>query len=60
MPTRLIIAYALIFILVAGVAAFTWWNMHHSQRRTYERNRTRQERAEAAHAAEFEQEGLDG
>ena len=37
MTDRLLIAYGLMLLLAAGLAAMIWWNVYHSHRRTYER-----------------------
>ena len=39
MPTRLVIAYSLIALMVAATAAVIWWKAYHSHHRTYERRR---------------------
>ncbi len=36
MTDRLMIAYGLMLLMVVAGAAATWWNIHHSHRRTYQ------------------------
>ena len=49
---RVTIAYSLIALMAAAVAALVWWNVHHSHARTYARQRTRQTAREKARQAE--------
>ena len=60
MPTRLIVAYALIVLLAAGAVAIVWWRVHHSSRRTEARRGIQRRRAEAEHSERFERKGRDG
>lgn len=46
LPTRLIVAYALIALLVVAGAAVVWWNVYHSRQRVEERERARRRAAE--------------
>jgi hypothetical protein len=41
MPTRLIVAYALIALLVLTTAGIAWWHSYHSRPRTEARQRAR-------------------
>jgi hypothetical protein len=59
MPTRLLIAYTLIALLVAGSAAIVWWNVHHARDRTNARRNARARKAAAARMASTDQ-GDDG
>jgi hypothetical protein len=60
-PTRLIITYPLILLLIVGAAAPPLeWSMYHSRRRTYARERARRKKAEAAHAAKLQKGAGDG
>lgn len=48
MPTRLIVAYALIALLLVVAAGIAWWKVHHSRERVEERAKARRR---AAHSA---------
>ncbi len=48
MPTRLIIAYALIALLVLTAAGIAWWKVHHSRERVEERAGVRRRAANSA------------
>ena len=41
MPTRLILAYAILAVLVLAGAAFAWWTKHNSRERRDARARSR-------------------
>lgn len=45
MADRLILAYALMFLMVVGVATVIWWHLHHSHQRTYKRRVAAEHRA---------------
>jgi hypothetical protein len=59
-PTRLIVAYSLIFLLVIAIAAVVGWKVFHSWRRTDARSRARHARADADLATKFEKGRQDG
>lgn len=42
MPTRLIIAYSLIALMIAALAALIAWKRHHGRERTYRRRLERE------------------
>lgn len=44
-PTRLIVAYALIALMVLAVAGVVWWQVRHSPRRVEEREQARRRAA---------------
>jgi hypothetical protein len=60
MPTRLIIAYFLILLLVAQAAGIVWWRIYHSPKRSYEREQARRKRSDAARAVRVMEEEQDG
>ena len=60
MPTRLIIAYFLILLLVAEAAGIVWWRIYHSPKRSYEREQARRRRFDAARAVRAMKEDQDG
>lgn len=60
MPTRLIIAYFLILLLVAQGAGIVWWRIYHSPKRSHAREQARRRRADTARAVRAMKEGQDG
>jgi hypothetical protein len=60
MQTRLLIAYLLILLMVAGGAGVLWWNLYHSRERTYARERARRRQIDAARAARLEEKDRNG
>jgi hypothetical protein len=48
MTDRLWIAYGLMFLMAVALAAVIWWNIHHSDRRTYRRRLARERKRIAA------------
>jgi hypothetical protein len=60
MPTRLIIAYFLILLLVAQGAGIVWWRIYHSPKRSYAREQSRRRRSDAARAVRAMKEDQDG
>jgi hypothetical protein len=56
MTDRLLVAYVLILLLVAGGAGVLWWNIYHSPGRTYARKRARRRQSDAARVARAKQD----
>ena len=60
MPTRLIIAYFLILLLVAQAAGIVWWGIYHSPKRSVAREQARRRRFDTARAIRAMKEDQDG
>jgi hypothetical protein len=56
MTDRLLVAYLMILLLVAGGAGVLWWNIYHSRGRTYAREQARRRQLDAARIARAKQD----
>jgi hypothetical protein len=60
MPTRLLIAYFLILLLVAEGAGIVCWRIYHSPKRSYAREQARRRRSDTARAVRAMKEDHNG